>query len=72
MTNNFMQQSLLLQRLAIEAITLVQNYLNRLGYTAQIHFELEGCYRFENNRDQKLDFRRTNLWFCRSFQCGPL
>ena len=60
MTDNFMQQSLLLQRLAIDAITLVQNYLNRLGYTAQIHFELEGCYRFENNREQKLDFSHIN------------
>jgi hypothetical protein len=60
MTDNFMQQPLLLHHLAINAITLVQNYLNRLGYTAQIHFELEGCYRFEHNRDQKLNFSRIN------------
>jgi hypothetical protein len=60
MTNNFIQQSVVLQHLAIDAITLVQNYLNRLGYKAQIHFELEGCYRFENNRAQKLDFTLIN------------
>ena len=47
MTNNFIQQSSLLQHLTIDAITLVQNYLAQLGYRVQIHFELEGCYRFE-------------------------
>ncbi|MDX2369026.1 MAG: hypothetical protein QNK36_11590, partial [Colwellia sp.] len=60
MTNHFIQQSLPLQHLTIDAITLVQNYLDRLGYRAQIHFELEGCYRFKNNADQKLDFSQIN------------
>lgn len=60
MTNNFIQQSLLLQHLTIDAITLVQNYLEQLGYTPQLHFELEGCYRFENNADQKLNFNQVN------------
>ena len=60
MTNNFIQQSSLLQNLTIDAITLVQNYLAQLGYRAQIHFELEGCYRFENNQEQKLDFSHIN------------
>lgn len=53
-------QSLALQHLAIEAITLAQDYLSQLGYKAQIHFELEGCYRFENNHEQTVDFNRVN------------
>ncbi|PCI53750.1 MAG: hypothetical protein COB45_09790 [Gammaproteobacteria bacterium] len=60
MANHLIQQSLLLQHLAIDAITLVQNYLDQLGYKAQIHFELEGCYRFDNKVNQKLDFRQIN------------
>ena len=60
MTNNIIKQSLHLQHLTIDAITLVQIYLEQLGYTAQIHFELEGCYRFENNIDQKLNFSQIN------------
>ncbi len=60
MTNHSIQQPLLLQHLTINAITLVQNYLDQLGYRAQIHFELEGCYRFENNADEKLDFSLIN------------
>ncbi|WP_245942603.1 hypothetical protein [Candidatus Colwellia aromaticivorans] len=60
MTNHLIQQSLELQHLTIDAINLVQNYLERLGYKAQIHFELEGCYRFDNNVDQKLDFSQIN------------
>lgn len=51
---------LALQHLLIDAITRVQNYLTKRGYRAQIHFELEGCYRFENNVDQQLDFRVIN------------
>lgn len=60
MTNALIKQSLQLQHLTIDAITLVQNYLEKLGYAAQIHFELEGCYRFENNVDQKLNFSQIN------------
>ncbi|MBL4763918.1 MAG: hypothetical protein JKX67_01340 [Colwellia sp.] len=60
MTDHFVQQSSPLQHLTIDAITLVQNYLDRLGYKAQIHFELEGCYRFKNNGDQNLDFSQIN------------
>ena len=60
MINHFIQQALQLQHLTIDAITLVQNYLERLGYRAQIHFELEGCYRFENNPNQIVDFSQVN------------
>jgi len=60
MANHLTQQSLLLQHLTIDAITLVQNYLDRLDYKAQIHFELEGCYRFENDGDQIVDFSQIN------------
>jgi hypothetical protein len=60
MTNHFIRQLSPLQQLTINAITRVQNYLGQLGYKAQIHFELEGCYRFKNNRDQKLDFSQIN------------
>ncbi len=64
MNDNFIQQSLPLQHLTINAITLAQNYLMQGGYRAQLHFELEGCYRFDNNNnnnnDQKLDFSRIN------------
>jgi hypothetical protein len=60
MTNYPIQQPLLLQHLIIDAITLVHNYIEKLGYRAQIHFELEGCYRFENNVDKKLDFGQIN------------
>jgi len=49
-----------LQPIAIKAITLAQDYLAQLGYKAQIHFELEGCYRFENNHEQTVDFNRVN------------
>ena len=64
MSNHFIQQSQQLQYLSIDAITLVQNYLDRLGYKAQIHFELEGCYRFENNQDKIVDF---NSGICFTF-----
>jgi len=44
------------------AITLLQNYLNSLGYKAQIHFELEGCLQFDKNLPQQsvLDFTAIN------------
>jgi len=60
MTPHLTPQSLALQHLAIEAITLAQDYLSQLGYKAQIHFELEGCYRFEKNHEQTVDFNRVN------------
>jgi hypothetical protein len=60
MSNHFIQQSLKLDSLTISAITHVQSYLARLGYKAQIHFELEGCYRFVNNQEKKLDFSLVN------------
>ncbi|MBL4942267.1 MAG: hypothetical protein JKY81_11460 [Colwellia sp.] len=46
------------------AISLLQNYLTRLGYQAQIHFELEGCYRIDHNKDnsQKLNFTPINKY----------
>ena len=60
MKNHSTQQQLLLQSLTKDAIILVQRYLEQLGYRAQIHFELEGCYRFENNLEKKLDFSQIN------------
>lgn len=60
MTNHSTQQPLLLQSLTKDAIILVQRHLEQLGYRAQIHFELEGCYRFENNLEKKLDFSQIN------------
>jgi len=63
MTNHSTQQPLQLHSLTIDAITLVQKHLEQLGYRAQIHFELEGCYRFENNLDKKLDFSLINQCF---------
>ena len=60
MTHDLIKQSLQLQHLTTDAITLAQNYLDRLGYKAQIHFELEGCYRFDNNSHQPLDFSKVN------------
>lgn len=32
-----------------QAIVLLQDYLNHLGFKAQIHFELEGCYKIPEN-----------------------
>jgi len=44
------------------AICLLQSYIERLGYQAQIHFELEGCYRIDNNNNnaKKLNFTAIN------------
>lgn len=45
------------------AIILLQNYLEHLGYKAQIHFELEGCYQVNqvtNGKEQPLDFSLIN------------
>lgn len=52
-------QTLLFQR----AITLLQNYLQYLGYRAQIHFELEGCYQVDSAvrcQNQVLDYTAIN------------
>jgi hypothetical protein len=45
-----------------KAICLLQNYVAHLGYQAQIHFELEGCYRIDNTHShiKKLDFKAIN------------
>ena len=44
------------------AITLLESYLNNLGYKAQIHFELEGCLQFDKNSPQQtsLNFAAIN------------
>lgn len=60
MADHFIQQAPTLQHLTVEAITLAQRYLAQLGYKAQIHFELEGCYRFDNDLEQQLDFTLIN------------
>lgn len=69
MTNNSSQHSLsfsLLNSLSLVkgAIGLLQNYLKHLGYQAQIHFELEGCYRIKHstNYSQKLNFNIINQY----------
>lgn len=62
MTHHSIQHPLELQHLLIDAITLVQNGLTKLGYRAQIHFELEGCFRFENNYEPTIDFRAFNQY----------
>jgi hypothetical protein len=70
MTNNiFHQQSLepLSQSslaLLTKAISLLQTYIENLGYKAQIHFELEGCYRVNNVKqpNSKLNFEKINKY----------
>jgi hypothetical protein len=42
-----------------QAIVLLQDYLNHLGFKAQIHFELEGCYKIPPN-SKKLDLNSIN------------
>ena len=44
------------------AINLLQCYIENLGYKAQIHFELEGCYRVSRFKHQtpKLNFKKIN------------
>lgn len=45
------------------AITLLQNYLDCLGYRAQLHFELEGCYQLVNAvgaKGQRLNYDLIN------------
>ncbi len=48
-----------------QAICLLQDYLEHLGYQAQIHFELEGCYRIltANGQHKKLNFTMINQFF---------
>lgn len=68
MTNNSLHQGLLTPLsfvhlpLVEQAISLLQCYLESLGYKAQIHFELEGCYRVSNLNHQilKLNFKKIN------------
>lgn len=44
-----------------QAITLLQDYLSSLGFQAQIHFELEGCYTTtQTNTKHKLDLTSIN------------
>ena len=42
-----------------KAIILLQDYLKSLGYTAQIHFELEGCYKTRVSK-QAINFTAIN------------
>jgi len=65
--NNFQQPSLPPLSLAPlplvkKAICLLQSYIEQLGYQAQIHFELEGCYRVCSSKYQTptLDFKKIN------------
>lgn len=62
MTNNNLSQAPL--SLVKEAIVLLQSYLKQLGYQAQIHFELEGCYRVNNakSHSQKINFDLINQY----------
>ena len=47
--------------LAIEAITILQRYIEYLGFKPLIHFELEGCYeKSTTNRSQSLDYSIIN------------
>lgn len=45
-----------------KSISLLQNYIQALGYQPQIHFELEGCYqlRHSNCRTDTLNFEKIN------------
>ncbi len=68
MTNNKIPQPLSVPLslsplvLVKKAIILLQSYIEQLGYRAQIHFELEGCYRISNGMCQapKLNFNKIN------------
>jgi hypothetical protein len=67
MTNNNLHQQLfdplsLTSVLLTKAIRLLQCYIENLGYKAQIHFELEGCYRVSefNHQTPKLNFKKIN------------
>ncbi|MBA6253971.1 MULTISPECIES: hypothetical protein [unclassified Colwellia] len=47
--------------LAVQAITLLQNYIKQLGFTPVIHFELEGCYQLDSKIKRfSLDYQRIN------------
>jgi len=63
-TQNSLLTSFSLDSLSLlkKAISLLQNYIGQLGYQAQIHFELEGCYRINTSRNvtQKLNFNKIN------------
>jgi len=68
MKNKYLHQPLLTSThsnslpLVKKTIGLLQSYIEHLGYQAQIHFELEGCYRIKNakNQAQTLNFNKIN------------
>jgi hypothetical protein len=47
--------------LIVKAITLLQNHITQLGFTPVIHFELEGCYQLNVQKEKFfLDYQRIN------------
>ena len=49
------------QNIARQTLTLLQHYIDALGFKPVVHFELEGCYAFPaNTNQQKLDFSAVN------------
>ena len=49
-----------LDTLAITAIEILQSYLNSLGLSAHIHFELEGCVRNKTQQTIAINFAKIN------------
>ena len=47
-----------LNRLAEAIISGLQDYINKRGFRALIHFELEGCY--QKPKDKHIDYRQVN------------
>ena len=69
MKNNFyIHQPTILSQTSIvtlkSAITLLQNYIELLGFKAQIHFELEGCYRVKASKSSssKINYDLINQY----------
>ncbi|MFT5298457.1 MAG: hypothetical protein ACI9YH_004505 [Colwellia sp.] len=47
--------------LTVQAIILLQNHIEKLGFTPVIHFELEGCYQLDVNiKKFSLNYQRIN------------
>ncbi|WDE14653.1 hypothetical protein H3N35_24525 [Thalassomonas haliotis] len=47
--------------MARRVIVLLESYIQQLGYTPAVHFELEGCYRFPSyHAKRELDFALVN------------
>jgi len=47
--------------LTAQAIILIQNHIKQLGFTPVIHFELEGCFQVDKNREKfSLDYQKIN------------